>query len=39
MLKIVLRNTLRKNSFEDSGAFLGEIKGIKNLRNAFLLVF
>ena len=39
MLKIILRKTLRKNPFEDSGVFPGEIKGIKNFRNAFLLVF
>ena len=32
MLKIVLRNTLRKNPFQDSGAFLGEVKEIKNFR-------
>ena len=31
MLKIVLRNTLRKNPFQDSGAFLGEVKEIKNM--------
>lgn len=36
MLKIVLRNTFRKNPFQDSGAFPGEVKEIKNFRARWL---